>query len=137
MTSKALICAIAAASFSFASLSLADNDNRRDHKGRHGGNSSHRDDDRRDHRDNRSHQGPRGFDHRDARDKPHYGARGPHFHRGGRIPFEYRNRQYVVNNWRDHRLNAPPRGQQWVQVGSDYVLVAIATGIIAQLVLSR
>lgn len=66
-----------------------------------------------------------------------YGARGPDYHRGGYIPYEYRNRQYVVNNWRDHHLNAPPRGQQWVQVGSDYVLIGIATGIIAQLVLSR
>ncbi len=27
--------------------------------------------------------------------------------------------------------------QQWVQVGADYALIAIATGVIAQLVLSR
>ena len=33
-------------------------------------------------------------------------------------------------------LYAPPRGQHLVQVGSDYVLVAIATGLIVNLILS-
>jgi Ni/Co efflux regulator RcnB len=59
------------------------------------------------------------------------------FHRGDRLPAEYRNRNYVVDDWREHRLSAPPRGYQWVQTGSDYVLVAIASGIIAQLLLDR
>jgi len=45
---------------------------------------------------------------------------------------QYRSRQYVVEDWRGHRLHQPPHGYQWVQVGGDYVLVAIATGIIAQ-----
>jgi Ni/Co efflux regulator RcnB len=57
------------------------------------------------------------------------------FHRGGRLPPEYRNRQYVVDDWRAHRLQAPPRGYHWVQTGGDYVLVAIATGVILQLIL--
>ena len=73
----------------------------------------------------------------DRHDAPAYGARGPEWRRGGRIPAEYRNRQYVVNDWRGHHLNAPPRGYQWVQVGADYVLVAVATGIIAQLLLNH
>lgn len=42
---------------------------------------------------------------------------------------------YVVSNWRGHRLAAPQRGYHWVQVGPDYVLAAIATGVIANLVL--
>lgn len=65
----------------------------------------------------------------------YYGARGPHFYRGARIPVEYRSPVYVVGDWRSHRLSAPPRGQHWVQVGPDYVLVAIATGVIVQLLL--
>jgi Ni/Co efflux regulator RcnB len=65
------------------------------------------------------------------------GARGPQWRRGGRIPSEYRNRQYVVSDWRGHHLTAPPRGHQWVQVGGDYVLVAVTTGIIAQLLLNH
>jgi Ni/Co efflux regulator RcnB len=67
----------------------------------------------------------------------YYGARGPEWRRGAHIPREYMARQYWVEDWRAHRLSAPPRGYQWVQVGNDYVLVAIATGIIAQLLLSQ
>jgi Ni/Co efflux regulator RcnB len=59
------------------------------------------------------------------------------FRRGGRLPVAYRHHQYVVDNWRAHHLSAPPRGYHWVQTGSDYVLVAIATGIIAQVLLSQ
>jgi Ni/Co efflux regulator RcnB len=43
----------------------------------------------------------------------------------------------VVDDWRNHHLSAPPRGYHWVQVGGDYVLVAIATGIILQLLLNN
>ena len=59
------------------------------------------------------------------------------FHRGGRMPVAYRGNQYVVDDWRGHNLSAPPRGYHWVQSGSDYVLVAIATGVILQLLLSH
>jgi Ni/Co efflux regulator RcnB len=59
------------------------------------------------------------------------------FHRGERLPAEYRHKQYVVNDWRGHHLSAPPHGYHWVQTGADYVLVAVATGIIAQLLLSN
>ncbi|MNU08021.1 Nickel/cobalt homeostasis protein RcnB precursor [compost metagenome] len=57
--------------------------------------------------------------------------------RGSRIPPQYRTRHYVVNDWRGHRLAPPPRGYHWVQNGGDYLLVAIATGVIAQLILSH
>lgn len=59
------------------------------------------------------------------------------WHRGSRIPPAYRTRHYVVNDWRSHRLSAPPRGHYWVQNGADYLLVAIATGVIAQIIMSR
>lgn len=99
-------------------------------------------DDRRDNRwDNRgdarySARGPdahvfRGHDHR-----AYYNARGPQFKRGGYIPREFRNQQYRVVDYRSYRLSAPPRGHQWVQVGADYVLIAIATGLIAHIVLN-
>ena len=67
----------------------------------------------------------------------YYGARSPEFRRGGYIPYEYRNRQYYVSDWRGHHLSAPPRGYQWVQVGGDYVLIALATGLIANLILNQ
>jgi Ni/Co efflux regulator RcnB len=66
-----------------------------------------------------------------------YNARGPEFQRGGFIPREFRHRQYVVNDYRLYRLGPPTRGHEWVQVGSDYVLIAIATGLIANIVFSR
>ncbi|MET0855436.1 MAG: RcnB family protein [Telluria sp.] len=71
----------------------------------------------------------------------HYGARydGPrhHFYRGGRLPSQYRGSHYVVNDWRGRHLSAPPRGYHWVQANNDYVLAAIATGIIAQVLLNN
>jgi Ni/Co efflux regulator RcnB len=59
------------------------------------------------------------------------------FYRGGRLPPQYRSNQYVVDDWRGHHLNAPPRGYHWVQTGGDYVLVAIATGLIASILLNQ
>jgi Ni/Co efflux regulator RcnB len=87
----------------------------------------------------------RSMGNRDSRDwdryrgegQYYYGARGPEWRRGGHIPREYMSRQYYVDDWRAHHLSAPPRGYQWVQVGDDYVLVALATGIISQLLLSH
>jgi Ni/Co efflux regulator RcnB len=58
------------------------------------------------------------------------------FYKGDRLPYQYRGNIYVVNDWRGHRLSAPPRGYQWVQTGSDYVLAAVATGIILQILLN-
>ena len=62
---------------------------------------------------------------------------GRDWHRGGHLPREYRSRHYVVDDWRAHRLYAPPRGYHWVQAGGDYVLVAIATGLIAAILLNQ
>jgi len=59
------------------------------------------------------------------------------FHRGDRLPPEYRQNQYVVDDWRGHNLSAPPRGYHWVQTGGDYVLAAVATGVILQLLLGH
>jgi Ni/Co efflux regulator RcnB len=62
----------------------------------------------------------------------------PHadWHKGERLPAEYRDRNYVVDDWHGHGLQAPPRGYQWVGVNGDYVLAAIATGVIANVLLS-
>ena len=57
--------------------------------------------------------------------------------RGGQLPSEYRGSRYVVNDWHGRHLSAPPRGYQWVQANNDYVLAAIATGLIAQVLLNN
>lgn len=93
---------------------------------------------------------PRGNDHRGpARGAPHgapvhEAARGgpggpiPHsdWHKGERLPAEYRDRNYVVDDWRGHGLSAPPRGYHWVGVNGDYVLAAVATGVIASVLMN-
>ena len=131
MKSVALVCAIAAASLGFSSLSFAQEYERHgsEHQAQHPMKDKH----------DASPRGmnPHGSDPRNAPNDRQFGARSPEFHRGGRIPGEYRNHEYVVDDWRAHHLTPPPRGHHWVQVGADYVLVAIATGIIAQLVLSQ
>ncbi|MFC5458337.1 RcnB family protein [Massilia niabensis] len=92
---------------------------------------------RRDYRDDRREAS------RDARDdrRDYRQARGAgprhDLYRGHRLPPRYHTRHYVVDNWRSHRLSAPPRGHHWVQVGNDYVLAAIATGIIANVLLGN
>jgi len=79
-----------------------------------------------------------GRSHNRERDKGERGVGPNHeYYRGDRLPIEYRHRNYVVDDWRDHNLSAPPRGYHWVQSGGDYILIAIATGIIAQLLLGR
>lgn len=105
-------------------------------------------DDRRDDRfdrrnDRRNDRFERRNDRRDARNDRefrhhrYYNARSPEFRRGHYIPYEYRHRQYYVVDHRGHRLAPPPRGHQWVQVGSDYVLIAITTGLIANIILNH
>ena len=52
-----------------------------------------------------------------------------YFRRGDRLPHD-RQRQYLVEDWRGHRLSAPPRGYHWVQIGGEYALVANNSGVI-------
>ena len=68
-----------------------------------------------------------------------YDGAGPYhdLRRGARLPSRYHTNQYVVDDWRGHHLSRPPRGYHWVQTGADYVLVAAATGIIAQIMMSQ
>jgi Ni/Co efflux regulator RcnB len=98
-----------------------------------------RDDGRNDHRGNKD-RFENGHDNRPNGDR-HDGERGAgpsrDFYRGQRLPSYYRAPQYVVEDWRGHGLRTPPRGYHWVQTGGDYVLVAIATGIIFELLLNR
>jgi Ni/Co efflux regulator RcnB len=55
---------------------------------------------------------------------------------GQRLPSRYHERTYVVDDWRGHHLRQPPRGYHWVQSGSDYLLVAVATGLIASAIVN-
>jgi len=59
-----------------------------------------------------------------------------HWKKGQRMGRVERSR-YVVNDWGRHGLRAPPRGYHWVRENNntgDYILVAIATGLIASVI---
>ncbi len=43
----------------------------------------------------------------------------------------------VVVDYRVHRLRRPPAGYEWRRVDNNYVLVAIATGLIASIIASH
>ncbi|MEF9963732.1 MAG: RcnB family protein [Comamonas sp.] len=58
------------------------------------------------------------------------------WYRGGYVPAPYRGYSYVVGDWRGHRLSAPPRGYQWIQYGGDYLLIAVGSGLIANIVIN-
>ncbi|MET0372579.1 MAG: RcnB family protein [Sphingobium sp.] len=54
--------------------------------------------------------------------------------KGQRFDRRYATNYRVINNYRDYRLNAPPRGYQYVRSGNDAVLVAITSGIIGAII---
>ncbi|WP_309606429.1 RcnB family protein [Phenylobacterium sp.] len=57
--------------------------------------------------------------------------------RGERLPSDYyRTRTYYVD-YRSHHLRRPPYGYQWVRVDNNYALMALATGLISQLIYGR
>lgn len=140
--SKSMTIVAAAMALCMAGSAFAQ-DRRGDDRGHRGNDHRYEQKHRHDHRDHR-HQPSRyerhdRYDHRDAR---HFDRRGPaqhhaQWHRGGRVPTQYRGHQYVVNDWRGHHLHQPPRGYHWVGVGSQFALAAITTGVIAQIVVSR
>jgi Ni/Co efflux regulator RcnB len=48
--------------------------------------------------------------------------------KGQRLSSQWRHGHEV--DWRAHHLRQPPRGYHWVQTDGDYVLAAVATGVI-------
>jgi Ni/Co efflux regulator RcnB len=142
MFKKLLIPALIVASISSVAVAQDRGHDDNNRGGAQYGNDSRGNDHRgNDNRGNDNHgndHGNRGNDNHGGPMAQNRGAGPNHdMRKGGRLPSQYRNRQYVVNDWRGHHLNAPPRGYQWVQAGGDYVLVAAATGLIASILLSQ
>lgn len=97
------------------------------------GNGDGRGPDRNDRQVEQRHDNGRGNDDRQVgqrRDKGH------HYKRGQRLDSRYQTSRYQVD-YRKHKLRAPPRGYQWRQVDNDYVLAAVATGLIAEIISGR
>lgn len=87
-----------------------------------------RDDHRDDHRSEQRH---------DDHDRNRGAGPDHNWHKGDRIPDSYRDKRYEVTDWRAHHLSAPPAGYHWVNVNGDFVLAAVATGVIADLLLNN
>jgi Ni/Co efflux regulator RcnB len=51
------------------------------------------------------------------------------WHTGHRMP--HGTRYVVVNDYQRYHLRRPPHGQHWVRVDNQYLLVGVASGIIA------
>ena len=94
----------------------------------------HKYDDRRDHgrTDNRRDHGRYGS-HQNAK-KPGY-ARHQDWKRGQRYS-DWR-RHPPVRDYHRHGLKRPAPGQQWIKVDNDYLLVGLATGLIAGVIAAR
>jgi len=57
--------------------------------------------------------------------------------RGAYLPSYYRDYEYVVRDYSYYRLRPPPRGYHWYRTGNDYVLAAVATGLIFDVISGR
>ena len=142
MNSKTALSVAVALMMATSQLSFAQGNSNHDRDGK--GNDRDRNEGRQ-HDNNGNSPKPERHDNRDFgrshNQERNRGGRGVgpnhEYYRGDRIPVEYRHRQYVVDDWRGHHLYAPPQGYQWVQSGGDYLLVAVATGIIASILLSQ
>ncbi|MDM5176800.1 RcnB family protein [Massilia sp. DJPM01] len=145
MHKKALIIALMAVCMGTGSTAFAQS---REYRGDHGQrseqderNGRYERSDRHDRHDRDRHDDRRG----DRYDSPrggyqphdHHRSGRQHFRRGAYLDHQYRSSSYVVSDWRSRRLSAPPRGSHWVQANGNYLLVAVATGLIAQVLLNQ
>jgi Ni/Co efflux regulator RcnB len=60
--------------------------------------------------------------------RPGYAA----WRRGANLPPYYRG--YVVSDYDRYHLRRPPRGYAWYRVGDDYLMAAIASGVIFDII---
>ena len=141
MSHRNLLATLLAISLSSPGISFAQHHGNNGNNGRgvddRGGHEQNQRGGRYDRRDDRAAPPLRGYGRPPERRDDRGGGPDHNFRRGDQLPDAYRSNQYVVNDWRSHHLSAPPRGCHWVQTGGDYVLVAIATGIILQLLLNN
>ncbi len=74
-------------------------------------------------------------DHRDDRHNDQHRSH-PEWHNGGKIQHNDWARGRHVD-YRAHHLRQPPRGYEWREVDGNYVMAAVATGLIASIILSN
>jgi len=84
------------------------------------------------------------YDRHDRRDYGHSRREAAHerrdyrrWERGQRLDARYRADRYYVSDWRRHGLRPPPRGYRWQRVDDRYILAAVATGLIASVIIAN
>jgi Ni/Co efflux regulator RcnB len=117
---KRLVIATTALTLLVAPLSAAF---AKDHGDRH--------DDRGDAMTNDRHDDYRGGDDR------HDNGRHRGWYKGGRIERNDWNRGERINDYGYYRLSRPPVGYEWRRVDDNYVLAAVAGGLIASVILAN
>lgn len=66
-------------------------------------------------------------------ERPGFDRDGRRWSRGQRVPAQFRDRRYVVTDWRRNNLRQPPRGYQWIcPPGGNCFLVSERTGEIRE-----
>jgi len=122
------------------------NDNRRDdHRWDNNRNNYYRPDHRPNYgRDDRNWNDRARYDRRWDNGRYHWGAyyrphgySVRHWSRGDRLPYAYYQRSYIVDDYYDCGLRAPPYGYHWVRVDHDVVLAAIATGVVLDVIYNQ
>jgi len=53
--------------------------------------------------------------------------------RGNKLSRAERRQVARINDYRRYKLQAPRRGQEWVRVDNNYLLISVATGVIVGL----
>jgi Ni/Co efflux regulator RcnB len=66
-----------------------------------------------------------------------YGYAQRYWRRGDRLPVAYYGPRYVIGNYYDCGLRAPPYGYHWVRIDHDVVLAAIATGVVLDVIYNQ
>lgn len=124
-----------------ASAQRWDRDRREDRWDRRDDRRDYRWDDRRDDRrwdrgrhngyyyNNRWYYGP---PHQSYYASPSYRPGYSQWRRGSHLPSYYRG--YPMNDYHRYHLRQPPRGYGWYRVGNDYLLAALATGLIFEII---
>lgn len=69
-------------------------------------------------------------DHR----QPQHHEQHPDFRKGRPLPEKYRGEGYQVNDWHQRGLKQPPAGHRWQNIDGNYVLIAVATGVITSVI---
>ncbi len=95
----------------------------------------------------RGDRGPGPGDYRDHGPRPdrgryddrrdHFAWRGYDFRPGRPMPPHFRDDRYWVSDWRGYGLPSPPPGHRWSYIDGNYVLIAVATGVITSIILNN